>query len=208
MTTRPRARPLVIGVAGGIGSGKSTVARALADAGCLLYDADAEVAKLYQREDVLDTLREWWGPEVAPPGEGLDRARIAGIIFEDAAQRDRLEGYLFPLLADERAALIRRAGDLGSPAVIIDAPLLYEAGLDGECDIVLFVDTPRDQRLRRLRARSGWDDAELDRREKAQLPLDAKRQRADYTVNGSGSRADLARETRRLLEDVLNRPTG
>ncbi len=202
------SRPLVIGIAGGIGSGKSTVARALADAGCLLYDADAEVARLYEREDVLATLRDWWGDDVAPLGQGLDRARIAGIIFEDPAQRERLEGYLFPLLADERAALIERARDEGFPAVVIDAPLLYEAALDAECDVVIFVDTPRDERLSRLRSRSGWDAAELERREKAQLPLDAKRERADYTAEGSGSRADMARHARRLLEDVLNRPAG
>ncbi len=199
---------LVIGIAGGIGSGKSTVARALQAAGCLLYDADAEVARLYDREDVLDTLRQWWGPEAAPLGEGLDRARVAGIIFEDPEQRERLESYLFPLLADERAALIRRAAEKGAPAVVIDAPLLYEAGLDAECDAVIFVDTPRDERLRRLRERSGWDAGELDRREKAQLPLDAKRHRADYTVSGSGTRDEIAREARRLLEDMLNRPTG
>lgn len=200
------SRPVVIGIAGGIGSGKSTVARALAEAGCLLYDADAEVARLYEREDVLATLRGWWGPEVAPEGEGLDRVTVAGIIFEDPSQRERLEGYLFPLLADERADLIWQAEEQGAPAVVIDAPLLYEAGLDTECDVVFFVDTPRDARLRRLRERAGWDAGELDRREKAQLPLDAKRERADYTVDGSGTPADMARDARRLLEDVLNRP--
>ncbi|MEL7483313.1 MAG: dephospho-CoA kinase [Planctomycetota bacterium] len=202
------SKPVVIGIAGGIGSGKSTVARALAEAGCLLYDADAEVARLYEREDVLTTVREWWGDDVAPAATGLDRAKVAGIIFEDPSQRERLESYLFPLLAQERAALIRRAHDQGSPAVVIDAPLLYEAGLDTECDIVIFVDTPRDERLRRLMVRSGWDAGELDRREKAQLPLDTKRDRADYTVDGSGTPADMAREARRLLEDVLNRPAG
>ncbi|MEL6498340.1 MAG: dephospho-CoA kinase [Planctomycetota bacterium] len=202
------SKPMVIGIAGGIGSGKSTVARVLADAGCLLYDADAEVARLYERDDVLATVREWWGDDVAPADIGLDRAKVAGIIFEDPTQRERLESYLFPLLAEERAALIQRAAEQGAPAVIIDAPLLYEAGLDTECDLVIFVDTPRDERLRRLMARSGWDAGELDRREKAQLPLDTKRDRADYTVNGSGTRDELARDVRRLLEDVLNRPTG
>lgn len=202
------SKPLVIGIAGGIGSGKSTFARALAEAGCLLYDADAEVARLYEREDVLDTLRRWWGPEVAPEGIGLDRAIVAGIIFEDPTQRARLEGLLFPMLAEARADLIRSAAAASAPAVVIDAPLLYEAGLDEECDVVAFVDTPRDERLRRLKARSGWDAAELERREKAQLPLDAKRERADYTVSGQGSMGDIARAARRLLEDVQRRPTG
>ncbi|MEO1585524.1 MAG: dephospho-CoA kinase [Planctomycetota bacterium] len=206
------SRPLVIGIAGGIGSGKSTVARALADAGCLLYDADAEVTKLYQRKDVLETIRQWWGPGVAPEDapaeEPLDRARIAGIIFEDPSQRERLEGLLFPLLAKARAELIRGASASGAPAVVIDAPLLYEAGLDEECDVVVFVDTPRNERLKRLGARSGWDAAELDRREKAQLPLDAKRDRADYTLSGQGTRADIAHAARHLLEDVISRHAG
>jgi dephospho-CoA kinase len=194
---------VVIGIAGGIGSGKSAVARSLAERGCLVYDADAEVSRLYERREVIDRLRSWWGADVAADGVTIDRARVAQIIFEDSSQRARLEGLLFPLLAGAREDLKRQAARAGALAVILDAPLLFEAGLDAECDAVIFVDTPRDERLRRLRARSGWDAGELDRRERAQLPLDAKRARSGYTLAGDGSRDELRRRVNVLLDDIL-----
>lgn len=194
--------PVVIGIAGGIGSGKSTVAGYLRDAGCVVYDADKEVTELYKRQDVLDVVRSWWGEEAVSDGE-LDRATIARIVFEDESQRDRLEGLLFPLLHKRRHDMIEDAADDDVEAVVVDAPLLFEAALDEECDVVLFVDTPREMRLERLKARSGWDEAELARREKAQLPLDAKRERSDYVVDGSGSADEVRSRALQLLEEII-----
>ena len=198
------SRPLVIGIAGGIGSGKSTVARAFADAGCPVYDADAEVTRLYESDDVHREISRWWGPDVIADG-AVDRARIAQIIFEDPSQRQRLENLLFPMLIASREAKKRLAAQQGAPAVIIDAPLLFEAGLDAECDVVVFVDTPRPARLERLRARSGWDEPELSRRESAQLPLDAKRRRSDYTVSGEAAPGELRSLVEGLLKTILER---
>ena len=195
-------RPVVIGIAGGIGSGKSTVARFLAEAGCMVYDADTEVSALYKRQDVLDTIRAWCGEEAVVEGE-IDRATVARVIFEDESQRERLEGLLFPRLHARRRDLIEEASREGAKAVVIDAPLLFEAALDVECDVVIFVDTPRATRLERLRARSGWDEGELSRREKAQLPLDAKRQRSDYSLDGSASPEELRTRTLRLLDEII-----
>lgn len=196
------SRPVVIGIAGGIGSGKSTVARAMAEDGALLYDADSAVADLYRDARVLDELASWWGADVVHEG-GLDRARVADIIFADPAQRARLEGLLFPMLAQARSDLYDRAEREGVPAVVVDAPLLFEAGLDTECDVVVFVDTPGDERLVRLRGRSGWDAGELDRREQAQLPLADKRARSRYTLGGAGSVADVATRARALLRQII-----
>ena len=196
------SRPVVIGLAGGIGSGKSFVARILGDAGCVIYDADREVTALYRRQDVLDTVRSWWGDEAVTGGE-IDRATIARIIFEDESQRDRLEKLLFPRLHERRRELIEEAFQNGVRAVVIDAPLLFEAALDEECDVVVFVDTPREVRLERLKARSGWDEAELSRREKAQLPLDAKLQRSDYSLDGSAAPEELRRRTLSLLDEII-----
>lgn len=195
-------RPVVIGLAGGIGSGKSFVARILEEAGCVVYDADREVAALYKRADVLDTLRSWWGESAAQGGE-LDRAEVARIIFEDERERERLEGYLFPLLHQRRQEMIAEAGRRSVKAVVIDAPLLFEANLDPECDRVVFVDTPRAVRLARLRARSGWDEAELARREKAQLPLEVKRERSDDCVDGSAGADELRARILGLLDEIL-----
>lgn len=200
-------RPVVIGLAGGIGSGKSFVANLFAEAGCVIYDADREVTALYKRQDVLDTVRGWWGEETVIDGE-IDRATIAQIIFEDESQRGRLEGLLFPRLHERRRELIQEAAQTGAKAVVVDAPLLYEAALDEECDVVVFVDTPREIRLERLKARSGWDEGELSRREKAQLPLDAKLQRSDYSLDGSAAPEELRRRTLSLLDEIIAGSTG
>ena len=201
------SKPVVIGIAGGIGSGKSFVAGLFAEAGCVIYDADREVTALYKRQDVLDTVRSWWGDDAVTGGE-IDRATIARIIFEDESQRDRLEKLLFPRLHERRREMIAQAGRDGTKAVVIDAPLLFEAALDEECDVVVFVDTPRQVRLERLKARSGWDEAELARREKAQLPLDAKRQRSDYSLDGSAAPEELRRRTLSLLDEIIAGSTG
>jgi dephospho-CoA kinase len=88
--------------------------------------------------------------------------------------------------------------------VVVDAPLLYEAGVDKECDFVVFVDAPREQRLARVKAR-GWDEAELDRREKAQLSLQEKRTRADAVVENKGTLDDVRVAVGRLLADLAAR---
>ncbi|MGP1272270.1 MAG: dephospho-CoA kinase [Phycisphaerales bacterium] len=200
-------RPLVIGIAGGIGSGKSTVARAFTDLGCLLYDADAEVAALYRRPEVLREIRSWWGDGVVVDGRP-DRAAIARLVFNDPAERDRLQRLLFPLLAEARAALLVRATRDGVLGVVIDAPLLFEAGLDAECDAVVFVDTPRPIRVERVAARSGWDEAELDRRENAQWGLDAKRSRSAYTVDGSQPVAVIRERVSEILRQMIRARSG
>ena len=199
--------PVIIGIAGGIGSGKSTVSRAFAEFGCLVYDADAEVTRVYGRAEVIETIRRWWGDRVAPGGV-LQRAEVARIIFGSDQERERLQGYLYPLLAESRAGLVQRARAEGAPGVIIDAPMLFEAGLDRECDAVVFVDTPREERLRRVHARSGWDEAELTRRENAQLSVDAKRDRSDYTVDGSQSLAAIRDRVGEILSQIRRSKHG
>ena len=92
--------------------------------------------------------------------------------------------------------------------MVIDAPLLFEAGLDAECDAIVFVDAPRGVRVSRVRETRGWDEAELARREKVQLPLDAKRDRSDYEVVNDADPERLRAEARRILDQILARHSG
>lgn len=193
-TTPPQAiavptdpsRPLILGLAGGIGAGKSEVARLLAERGALVTDSDQEAKAALDRPEVRGELVRWWGPEILNTEGRVDRKAVARIIFADAAQRLRLEALVHPLVKATRAQLVDRAKGQGVRLVVIDAPLLFEAGLDAECDAVLFVDAPREQRLARVQATRGWDEAELDRREKAQIPLDEKRRRSDEVILNTG----------------------
>jgi dephospho-CoA kinase len=178
----PHSRPIVIGLAGGIGAGKSAVARTFAARGALVIDSDQEAKDALDRPEVRAELIRWWGDEVLGPEGRIDRKKVSSIIFADPAQRQRLERLVHPLVRATRKEMIARTDQRTTPAVVVDAPLLYEAGLDQECDVVVFVDAPRELRLERVQRTRGWDEAELDRREKAQLPLEEKRARADYVI--------------------------
>lgn len=200
----------VIGLAGGIGSGKSTVAGILARLGCLVVDSDARAKAALDRPDVRKQLVAWWGEGIlqsAPTGgeRRVDRAAVAKIVFADPEQRKRLESIVHPIVRQDRAAAAREGAAAGARAVIVDAPLLFEAGLDAECNAVIFVDAPREVRLDRVRTNRGWTAEELDRREAAQLPLQIKRKKADYTIVNDGPIPDLQARIAEVLDDLLAR---
>lgn len=199
----PTPRPLLIGLAGSVGAGKSTVARLLAERGCVVIDSDKAVRALLATVPVRDELVRWWGTGVLDTSGALDRAAVAHIVFADEAQRKRLEGYIHPLLAPGREQAIREAAAAGAPAVVLDAPLLFEAGLDAECDAVVVVDAARAIREGRVLASRGWDARELSRREKSQHPLEDKRRRADYLVDNSGDEAALAESVARVFSKIM-----
>jgi dephospho-CoA kinase len=141
----------VIGIAGGIGSGKSTVARVLAELGCVVCDSDA-LGRAALRDPVIrQELVRWWGDDIVDARGEIDRGAVAAIVFRDPAERRRLEGLTHPWIEARRREQFAGAPD-SATAFVIDAPLLYEVGLDAECDAVIFVETERAIRLDRLRA--------------------------------------------------------
>jgi dephospho-CoA kinase len=196
-------QPVVIGLAGGVGSGKSEVARAFAGLGCVVADSDEAAREALDRPEVRARLVEWWGEDIVGSDGRVDRKRVAAIVFGDEGERRRLEGLVHPIVRQGRAELIEKARAAGAPAVIVDAPLLFEAGLDAECDSVVFVHAPRQVRLERVRVSRGWDEAELDRREKVQLPLDEKRKRSDHEIVNDAGADRLIAEARRILDQIL-----
>lgn len=198
-------RPVVIGLAGGIGSGKSQVARMLADLGCVVIDSDAAARAALEHDDVRDTLRQWWGDRVFDPSGRVDRGAVASIVFSDPEERRRLEALIHPLVKASRSEVIARAQAVGVPAVVIDAPLLFEAGVNRECDAVIFVEAPEPLRLERVRAARGWDDTELRRRESAQIPISRKREMSDHVINNTGDLASLREQVKAVLGQVLQR---
>lgn len=189
-----------IGLVGAIGAGKSEVARILAEAGCAVSDADALARQAIEEPAARAALRGWWGERVFGADGSVDRAAVAAIVFADSAERQRLEALLHPRIHALREAAFARAGAV--PARVIDAPLLLEAGLDRQCDAILLVDAPRAVRLERLQKGRGWSEAELDRREAAQWPLDRKRARADHVVTNAADRAALRTQVLRTLAEI------
>ncbi len=189
----------VIGLAGGIGAGKSTIAHAFARHGCFAIDSDARAKAALDRPEVSRQLVEWWGSSVLLPDGRVDRSKIAAIIFADPEQRRKLEQIVHPIVREDRAAMIREAVAAGARAVIVDAPLLFEAGVDAECDTVVFVDAPREQRLERVRKHRQWDEQELARREASQLSVEEKRRRSGHVVDNSGKLGGVDEQVGRVL---------
>ena len=191
----------VIGLVGGIGSGKSAAADAFEKLGCVVSDSDKAVREVLTRPEVAERLVEWWGRGILDSENRVDRKKVADIVFRDDFERRRLEGLVHPLVRESRETLIARARERGAKGVIIDAPLLFEAGVDAECDAVVFVETPKDLRLARVRGR-GWDEAELDRRENAQMGLEEKRRRSDYVVVNHGTLDELESRVAKVLAAI------
>ena len=192
----------VIGIVGGIGSGKSYVAKLFGDAGCLVIDSDAQVRAAYHDPTILQTLRQWWGGDAFRADGSLDRAAVARKVFADPAERQRLESLVHPWV-DARRAAVMDAAPPDVVAYVWDAPLLVEAGLHERCDAVVFVDAPREERLRRVMEQRGWDEGELGRRENLQLPLDTKREISDYQVVNTAGADELRGHVRQILSRII-----
>lgn len=196
-------RKPIIGLAGGIGSGKSTVAQMLAELGCLVSNSD-DLARAALRDPAIKSqIVQWWGEAVQDKHGEIDRAKVASIVFDDPAERKRLEELVHPWIEARRREQFASAPPEAS-ALVIDAPLLFEANLDKHVDVVIYVDADRPIRLRRVMATRGWTEAELAKREQSQLPLDEKRSRADYTVVNNGDLSELRSQIRQILSTIVD----
>lgn len=202
-----RVRPVVIGLAGGIAAGKSAVGAAFAARGALVIDSDKEAKDALDRPEVRGELVRWWGDGVLGPEGRIDRKKVAQVIFGDPAQRERLERLVHPLVRANRAEMVARADPRTTPAVVVDAPLLFEVGLDKECDVVVFVDAPREQRVARAKATRGWDEEEMAKREKAQVPVEEKRRLADHVVVNDSTLDALRARSNAVYDLILSHGT-
>jgi dephospho-CoA kinase len=194
----------VIGIVGGIGSGKSHIARMFGELGCLVIDSDAQVAHAYRMPEVLNTLKDWWGQGVLDGHGGVNRSAIARKIFSDDRERQRLEGLIHPIVSELRVQAMQAvANNPDIVAYVWDTPLLVETGLDRECDAVVFVETPESERLARVTSSRGWTEADWRRREKIQMGLDKKRQIANDMVQNTAGAADVRNQVREVLSRIV-----
>jgi len=184
-----------IGLVGGVASGKSLAGQMLVDLGAVLLDADRTGhAVLAEDANVQLAVVERWGDGVLGTDGRIDRAAIARHVFAEtaagAADRKFLEDLLHPRIRRRLNQQRDEAAASGRPAVVLDAPLLLEAGWGPMCDLVLMIDSPRELRLERAKAR-GWSDAEFDRREAAQWPPNKKSRLADVVIANQGTDEEL-----------------
>jgi len=191
------AKPVVIGLTGGVAAGKSTVAGLFGAHDLVVIDADAHARAVATDPTVLAAVGAEFGAETVAGGK-FDRAALARIVFADPAARQRLEAILHPPI---RARILAEldAARAGGSSVVLDAPLLLETGLVEFCDHTVHVEAAAAVRRQRAAAR-GWDEGEFERREAAQTPLAVKKARAMHTIHSDGELEDTARDVAHALD--------
>jgi dephospho-CoA kinase len=180
----------IIGILGGVASGKSMVARQFQRLGAGVLDADTTGHEALRLPNVEAAVRRRWGKAVFGVDGRVDRARLARVVFAPGPKANAELKYLEQLTHPEIARLLwRQVGALvagGTKIMVMDAALLLETGWDQWCEKTVFVDAPREARLARAIAR-GWSEEDFAAREAVQESLDRKRARADLIIDNSGS---------------------
>ena len=194
----------IIGIAGGVGSGKSFIAKLFGELGCLVINSDDLVRQTYKDTVVKAEIKKWWGKMVFDPNGEIDRSAVARKVFQYPSEKQKLENLLHPIVDKARERTMKLAAENPDVrAYVWDTPLLFETHLNEHCDTVVFVDAPMETRLQRVAEARGWDEAELGRRENLQMALDKKKEIADYVVVNTAD-AEFARgQVREVLSQVL-----
>lgn len=198
---------LVVGLTGGVASGKSTVARTFEQCGAHVIDADVLARQVVEPEKPAwhDIVRAF-GRGVLRADHTLDRRALAHLVFGHPARLRQLNAIVHPRVAREQARLTREIGKKHRHAVVIyDAPVLIEAGAHERMDQVIVVTADQATQVTRLRRRNGLSRADALRRIRSQLPLAQKLRHADHVLDGTAPRRRLRRDVSCLYDEFLNR---
>ena len=188
----------LIGLTGGVGSGKSTVAGMFRDLGAVVLDADQATHDLYEPGSLaFDMIEGEFGPEYIRDGR-IDRARLGELVFNNADARQKLNAIMHPLVREWMAARTAEALMHGASVVVHDVPLLYESGLESIYPVVVLVYVPEELQVRRLVQERGLPEDRARAMLAAQMPIDQKRDRAQHVVDNSGTREETREQVQQL----------
>lgn len=196
-----------IGLTGGIGSGKSTVAAMLAEAGFRVVDADKIARQIMEPgSPVLAKVAEEFGHDVLNKDGTLDRAELARRAFVDKESTQRLNAITHPAIRAESNRQFIQAETDGAPVAVYDMPLLIELGLNKDMDLTVVVDVDAEERVKRLVTSRGLDEADARARIKRQIDDGARKAAADWVIDNNGPVENLVPQVERLIESVQAGP--
>jgi dephospho-CoA kinase len=198
---------IIAGLTGGIASGKSTVADYLREAGAFIIDADGIAREVVAPgRPAWQEIRDEFGDRILKPDGTIDRPALGNIVFADQRLRRRLESIIHPRVGTEIEARIQNIEQVSPDAVVIlDIPLLFEAGMTHGLAEIIVVDVPEGVQFERLVARDGLSPQEARARMAAQMPLIEKSQKADIVIDNSGTRANTRRQALAAYEHLASR---
>ena len=194
----------IIGIMGGIGSGKSTVAAEFAKLGCKIIDADLIAHELLNKNAVKEKIVTIFGRDVVSSSGNIDRKRLGEIVFADNDKLMILNGIIHPLVIERAEELIeqyKRQNQI--KAVVLDMPLLVEIGWAGRCNKLIFVDCTEKIRAERAK-KKGFDENQLKFRENFQISLDNKAALADNTIENNSDFSAMVRQVADIFSDIMN----
>jgi dephospho-CoA kinase len=190
----------ILGIVGGVGSGKSYVASLFAKQGACIIDADHLGHLVLLNSSIKQKIKALWGEAVFDDQGEVDRKLVANIVFTQPQEKAKLEGIVFPFISQGILNTIHQyETDNRVKLFILDAAILLETGWKDHCDAVIFVEASEATRLKRVASR-GWSAEELHRRESSQLPLEKKKAACQHTIPNEGD--EVLTET--LVKDLVN----
>lgn len=204
----------LVGLSGGIGSGKTTVSKLLAGFGAVIVDADAIVHELQAPGmPLLDEIAEEFGIHLLDENGALDRAALGAVVFRDPEARKRLGEIMHPPVIAEMVSRAASAAEERRPMVVLDIPLLFEGKRAGtgsavafDYDAIVAVWVPRAIQIERTMRRDDCDEAEAERRVQAQMPIDEKREMASHVIDNSGHLDETRAQVEELFEELAHQP--
>jgi dephospho-CoA kinase len=200
-----RRRPFVLCLTGSLGMGKTTAARFFAEAGVPVHDSDAVVHALYENEAVTVIEQAFPG---STAGGKVDRGKLATIVLNDSAALGRLEDIVHPMVSASTDRFLAQATADNARVVVLDVPLLFEAGLECRCDAVVVVSAPPELQRQRAFNRLGMTEEKFRAILAKQVPDEEKRRRADFILDSSGT-FDYARgQVHDILRAIGKMPRG
>jgi dephospho-CoA kinase len=195
---------ILVGLTGGVATGKSTVAKMFKRCGAVIIDADELARRVVEPgKPAWRDIVKLFGKTVLNPDRSLDRQTFGSIVFRNRTKLRQLERIIHPRVAREQRRLVRRIDKGKRRAVVIyEVPLLFEASVDKRVDKIIVVIADRETQIARLKKRNGLSRAEAIRRISSQMPLAKKVQRADHVINGTLPRPSLRRQVGQLLRNL------
>ena len=201
---------IILGLTGGIGSGKTRVAKIFRELGAKLIEADKIAYTIINHPQIKRALLKWYGDGIIKKTGQIDRKKLAELSFNNFENIGRLNKLTHPYIKKEISNQLRQLNNnhklKKTGVVVIDAPLLLETGLDKFCDYITFIKTSYKIRLKRVLISRKWNSTEIKKREQYQIPLSKKQSKADFIINNNKLLDITTSQVKNIFQLITKKP--